>query len=794
LVPLIWWRVYASKKAGRSFGEAFERVSPRALRKYATQIHVKEFFQGSRHSERNCLFYIALDLDATRTNLLKEASDALARPGSRARCVEVVGERQQGKTMLLGRLAYDLAEKGELVYWASGAKSGATLRRAEQIASFYRRQQGWAAQRRLYLFVDGVVHPHDTEGAFEVARDDARRTLNTLANLPVTFVVSGVRSVFPPCQQVRVIGYDSQALDVQQNSPLALKPEDRRAIVDKWVEMKSGLTCENAKKLLAEHEHRPRGMLAFLCDSLESAAQNPGYNLMQELESECGRLREPHRSLGSIAACQILDIPVPMSLLPEAASDLREASELVSQQQFEDSPNDWVYVMESPRIARWVLSQKLAVQQFEDLEPAFSALIEKALSIVGFGERPSERNFLRLLLHDLAHDTNQDLLDGSPYDMALRLFRKYRDGIEDYFAASVRTVSARNEAAELINWGWAFKALNAWDLAEEAYSEAQVKLGPDASKADRFRLINGLKALPGGTPRLSALGLIKNLYDALVREGDETQRSRCVLFTTWCEVLLSVGKADRGVQLWIREMKRLEPDAFLYMTMGRLYEALGRYLDARKAFETAVEIAENDEGRLETVITVSHRYAVFLDRQQQAGWPSASVVFSRLRKYGKTPELVREAAVTDEEEPEESVGRFRSVRWIGQAMRRDPRAEYAEARRGGGMDKANAFILLALVLLVLAVLVAMGVLILPLLKASTPLPAFHEAIQTVSARDWPHIFLASASIRLRDHRPLLHRFPGQNTFARAVELIRQRNIPDARLERLHPLIVGRIVL
>ena len=110
----------ATKELNHTFGEFFSSpISPTKLLAGATEQHVEEFFNGI-DTDRNCLYNVALDLDAKRTSLLNSATCAVSESGPGVHCVEFVGERQQGKTTLMARLAYNLAVEGKRVFWASG--------------------------------------------------------------------------------------------------------------------------------------------------------------------------------------------------------------------------------------------------------------------------------------------------------------------------------------------------------------------------------------------------------------------------------------------------------------------------------------------------------------------------------------------------------------------------------------------------------------------------------------------------------------------------------------------------
>src|SRR5207244_676898 len=92
------------------------------------------------------LEYVSLGLDARREVL--DHARRIFQEGQRGLfCVQIVGDRQQGKTMLMARLAHDLTQQHKRVYW-SRDKASELLKHPEIIKSFsenshHRGAGGW---------------------------------------------------------------------------------------------------------------------------------------------------------------------------------------------------------------------------------------------------------------------------------------------------------------------------------------------------------------------------------------------------------------------------------------------------------------------------------------------------------------------------------------------------------------------------------------------------------------------------------------------------------------------------
>jgi len=673
LVPLVvfWLHRYVEcrdrKRATTGQFEAlFKRVTPEAVNstiprvKEEQEAYVQDFFLG-KDIDRNCLQYVAMDLDIRREALLRPAQQVFEQGRCDVCCIQIVGERQQGKTMLMARLAYDLAKSGQHAFWCALGKAPEALRKAQLIRAYYEQCQSRWKKRRLYLFLDDVIRPEDfPEGPTEGQRN-AERMADTLLGCAVTIVLSGVEAILPRRVQVHTIG--GSAGDPHS---LALTQGEIENIVAKWREH-GLLTLEKAQDFLRQSRphrlHRKR-LFALLALLYEHAADSLTHEFMRKFNREYGSVNTPERNLLYIAACQILDVPVPVRLVARLDPGFQMDHSVAVQSCFTNDPDDRVYLMGAPFLARWVLAKKLGKTTFEDLIAAYDRLLSTAFAVENFGQHAGERNFLCQLPYALATGFNSDLFGGRGQAVARYLFHQHRGNLEEYFNSKVRASGRRTT---LIYWGRTFKSLRQWPLAEAAYLEAKRLLEAGASLGERLVLLNGLKDLPRTESRRAAIPLARELLDELLAQGKQRGQVATAVFTTYCELLEGLGNAREAIRLWDEYEKQgvLEADALLLMKLGSLYEILGsRCLpQAGEYYARAVQAAESEPTATQTRVNILHRYATFLaDHPGLRESPRPSAIYARALRMARRHGLVWQPIVGAWAEYQESLGDIERAR------------------------------------------------------------------------------------------------------------------------------------
>jgi tetratricopeptide (TPR) repeat protein len=624
---------------------------------------IDDFFLG-KNVDINCLHYVSLELDARRGHLLSVAQEKLSREHAGPHCVQIVGARQQGKTMLMARLAYTLAEAGATVYWCRADRSKEARQQWHVLRALFRlRPWFWRfTKRRIYVFIDDIFSPAELVEDTADAEQAARNILNALGKTNTTAITSCVKPIFPNLANVDTIGVAGGI----RGSDLDMNEMDAKAIVDKWRQA-GHLTEAEARDFLGDLESRKlyrKRLFAFLCVLFETVQATTSHGFMIKFKREFDGIADPRKNLLPIASCQLMNVPVPRRVVEHIDPSFEMDHSIVTQSLFQsdpEDPDDVVYVMEGLFLPRWLL-RKVEVDSLDDLVPVYGSLINACIQIDNFGFHASEKNFLPYLLHELARGVNEDIVGGSGEDVARTVFNNCKDSLVEHFHQVVKRHSIQTE---LILWGWAFKALFAWNLAEEAYLAAVECTSPHPSLTDRLRLINGLKELPSVNSRKRAVPIAEALLEELILEKGHGQLA-CEVFTAYCDLLGSIGDAKKALDRWTDYQARdaFKPDVLLYTMIGSLYERLGEehIQDARNAYLMATLLREPSQTDSPSRVRAVQRYAMFLGLHPVVGQPTADAVFAEAIKLAGEHHVGAETILPSQAEYEERRGHFREAR------------------------------------------------------------------------------------------------------------------------------------
>jgi len=595
---------------------------------------IDDFFVG-KDVDNCCLRYVSLDLDARRECLLKDAKEKLSRAKRGPQCIQIVGPRQQGKTMLMARLAYDAAKNGADVYWVWADRSKEACQHWSDLKAFFHvRTHLWPlGNRRRYVFVDDVFSPRELAEDTASAERDARNLLSALGNTNTTIVCSSVKAIFPNVAVVETIGME----DGKGDSELDLNEQDARAIVDKW--RKAGhLTEGEASEFLDNVESKKlykKRLFAFLCVLFETAEASTNHSFMTKFGRELVDVVDPLRNVLPIAACQVADVPVPKRVIEVMDPAFAMDHSIVTRSSYEHNSEDEVYVMDGLFLPRWLLRRQ-AIGKYTDLVSVYGSLVDACKKVPNFGFRASEKSFFPNLLHGLARGMNEDIVGGHGKDVARIVFDQHKDYFTDQFR---EVVKPRAVQSELISWGWAFKSLMLWNLAADAYLAAAAQKDEYTSLGDRLRLLNGLKDLPLADSRRKAVPIAEALLRDLMSDKEDRD-DLLKAFTAYCDLLLNLNQPDVALSIWkkFQDEHVLEPDAMLYTWIGTLFEALGEahVKEACEAYCSAARLAKVDIANPRKGAHALRRYAVFLGHHCPPGCPSPEEAFANALDFAHT--------------------------------------------------------------------------------------------------------------------------------------------------------------
>lgn len=597
-----------------------------------------------------------MDLDAERSRLLGQLRNAVRRFD----CVQVVGGRQQGKTLLLARLAHELAQVHGHIYWCSAAYRKGVLGKVQIVSEYLATLSHWAWKPRVYILLDDVLDPEEDIAGLRSVEHDADVFARALQGKSVTLVVSGVRDVFAN-------------ISADASLSVSLEERDVDGIVRKWQEH-GVISAVDATSFLDEstnqnlYRRRLFALLALLYDHAAAsyARSQTGSNHLflrkfeDSYESFIGDVKhDVTMNLLPIAACQLIDIAVPRRLVAAIDRDFQMNHSIVTQSSWSGDGDDVVYEMGGPFLARWLLKQKLAKDDFEQLLPPFELMLEKAFSIDNFGYFASERAFVPSLLDALACGLSEDLFQGRSRDVARMLLKGVRPALQGFY----ETVKRRARMTELIDWGNMFKRLSAWDLAGRAYEAALDSLSRDSSPRDRLRLIIGLASLPQRHYRAKVVPIVENEIKQTAAAGTGPMQALCQLLHVLCNTLQGLDKWKDAIDAWKTycESGIVKPDAVLYLQLGTLYDkgGMGSVEQAQESFDKAVQDAPSNSA---TLVHCLQRYAIFLAEHPTPTWPRPHALFRQALVTARSSGLTVEGIVDAWAEYQESIGYYDRAR------------------------------------------------------------------------------------------------------------------------------------
>lgn len=318
------------------FEKYFSIVNPRSLRRESDLTQLTEDFFTGRDIERNCLRYVALNLDAPRRELRRTADLMLnAHRLDRLFVIEVLGPPQEGKTLFLSRLAYDAASRRHLfgcrrtiVAWAKHPAANA-MKNPTVIKAFCRQVRiAGLFPRPLILFIDDPVQPPSSELSAHELKSVSKEFLETLGDEEVHCVVASRIRLFPNRTNVaRLMIGNSDALSVSEEdaTTVSVSEEDAESIIDRWQRFRV-MPTETANQLRAELrtcKHYRKNLFSFLSILYEHAARTPKHEFLKKFEQEFYSVANPHNSLLPIAACGVLNVDLPASVLSHMAGPLQ---------------------------------------------------------------------------------------------------------------------------------------------------------------------------------------------------------------------------------------------------------------------------------------------------------------------------------------------------------------------------------------------------------------------------------------------------------------------------------------
>lgn len=563
-VPLAWkYRVWVEKQTVW-FQSYYEVPGPRVtLGKEAIQPRTRRFhgFAGKASAGLSRVQLAAAGIPVRRVLL----DDIMLRIRSSAPYlhIHVTAGRNEGKTTLLTMIAMEIAAADQMLVAChresdESHQDGWRGLDVRQLLAHWRRSPlSWLTRRRaphLLVILDeispldgGRPSPDDHQRFFQPLRDAARAR-----------------------HRIRLVTAANHELDPATDKlELTLAAGEERAFVEhlwkggviKWVHStaKEAKAVSSYAGLIDEIGGRrayKNSLKAFLA-AVFSEVTKEGTGVLRFDDLLGDSAEELRRTLVVVAACQMLDIEVPLSLIGELQPLTSDKLSELTRAWVRPRPLSFVSVQQdgaaltAPHLATQFLTL-LGVSTVEALTHEYRRVFE---CVLRQPDTEVHREFLRHILYRLAKE-RVPLLHSQSGEVAVQLFKEYADQLFER-VSSLRTVNElaawfvtlvrlnQPEAREFQQR--AFVALRRGDVATGA---AITQLATGCAKLeiqlteDEFQLLDAERVLRPDSP---------------LREKDSRRQNE--VLTTYCGLLARAGRQTEALRLFERAGAWMEMDS-----------------------------------------------------------------------------------------------------------------------------------------------------------------------------------------------------------------------------------------
>jgi tetratricopeptide (TPR) repeat protein len=598
--------------------------------------HAERFYAG--FTDGFPLLQVGLDLDSPRFTwaaiepgeprpLVDWAIQRIEESAKEFVHMPVSGNSRQGKSVFLARLAATLASRRRKfhVIWCRGLgapfideDARDSYLRAPLLLEYARQLRPWhhnlpllgkalekaRPHRRLVVFLDGFLHEDLPAGDAEL-EDEAKRVYRMLEELISSDIVLVTASIHNPLTFPTAL----------PTLKLALREPDACALLRKLeceMNLPSNLTSgfvagPHGQRLYRQH------MPAFL-ESLFAHLGRMGHptaylasyeHMFDSLSSELQVL------FLRVAACQMLDLPMPESAIYGASYELLSRirsglNELLTREVAEErKPRITGYSLGAPFFSHRILRDHLCIGS-DKLETIYLDIVRAVLASPQGLRRDQE--FLRGVLYRLARPRETSLLTSQESSsIAKTLLLACLDPVDEF-------LSRCTQVDVLVPWALTFRVLDQPELSRRylLHAHEEFACNPLAvPTSTRIVLAMGL-AEQERVERTLALSLFAELLQQAIDEQDPPVVLNR-LAHKYADVLQRAGDVSGAMAVLTDVAEHAPPDAIMLIKRGELLEAAGRFEEARTAFKAAIASGERAPWPNNlTRMTSAHRYAVFL--------------------------------------------------------------------------------------------------------------------------------------------------------------------------------------
>ncbi len=577
--------------------------------------------------------YIGLDLDAKRPTTSKLIAEINKKKMTEWFHISVYGDRKQGKTIFMARVAYNLSHQKNLkmfgrkyhVLWCKKDKNtpfrrnlqGSNPLNVDLLAEYYKffspRKYMLFSKKPMVVFVDDIFRPEIQEPSNIIEQSAIQVYLRSLMRERISIITTS----------------SSQEIAIEETDDLLklkLTKVDAECILDKLVQQKiilrefaDNFLNNSSKKYLYKKQ-----LFAFLSSVLAESGHEAIFKsaFIKDFEQHFTTLSEKEKiALQMIALCQILDIsllePVLQVSFPESFQRLQSGlCGLVRREQ--NNGDTYIYHMGGPFLAKWLLTEKYAINNFDNLSTAYLKLVSLFLHSPSLSE-VQKAHYVRLILERLASGWHNQIFDIHGKSFAAHLLESSKQTLE-------LCINGLDVADSLVAWAATMVSLGKKEIASRLYIKAVnlVKIPEELTTAENMRtpvsLAMGLADMPNKKDRELAIPLFQKILSKFIAEKAEPSMIRRVTHKL-SETLADIGQYEQALDTIEKSLIDVLIDAPLWQKKGDILEFLGRLSEAKECFKQSIESARpSADKNPQTLLNCLQHYADFLSRHHNLSY------------------------------------------------------------------------------------------------------------------------------------------------------------------------------
>lgn len=557
------------------------------------ELHKRKFYTGSADAHPSV--YIRLDLDAERPLVERMVRWIKEKQWFH---ISIYGDRKQGKTIFMARLAHNLSHQKSLrifrrryhVLWCKAGntpfrcdlKQGKSLDAdlfAEYSKYFVPRKHFIFSKKSLIVFIDDIFRPELMDSSGIVEQGSVRSFIEELMS-----------------REINVITSSSQEITINEtvtSHVLKLTEPDTQCILTKLVKEEVVPTefANNFPNSSAGRSFYREQLFAFFSSLLTSLDSAVGHKIsfIKDFEQSFASLSDPQKlALKMIAICGVVDVYLSGRILeemfPQSLQLQHSLGGLVRREGHEDT---YVFHMGGPFLTKWLLNAKFGVRDFNALLSTYSTLFDHILSKESFSV--DSQKTIGLILRRLMAGWHSSIFNISGRPLARALLKSSRTRLKS-------CLDGLTDAASLVAWASTMKDLGDKELATTLYLKAVDRIQIPATPPTPENMVTpvslamGLSDMSERDTKKLAIPLFENIIEKFIAAKTEPWAIRRVVHRL-AETLDALNQPKKALETIENLLPKIGLDALLWQKKGDIFIKLRRLPEAKDCFKKSIETA-----------------------------------------------------------------------------------------------------------------------------------------------------------------------------------------------------------